>query len=172
MYLGYQQGKIKFYTKELLQSEIYNLDKVVETQEEYVLSADGTEYVFKDEAWESIQFERAKQKRIAENDRLRDEKLNGGVEYQGVLFDSDTDQKVNLLATISVMSDIDTIIWYGMDNKALLCAKEDLINIGGLITELHSYCWNMNAYVKEQIEEAKTIAELDIIKINYTLKEN
>ena len=50
MYLGYQNGKIKFYTEQPLQAEFYNLDKVEETSLEYVL--DGEEYVLKDEAWE------------------------------------------------------------------------------------------------------------------------
>lgn len=53
MYLGYQNGQIKFYTEEPLDKEFYNLDEVVETQDEYVL--DGEEYVLKDEAWEQKQ---------------------------------------------------------------------------------------------------------------------
>jgi hypothetical protein len=53
MYLGYQNGKIKFYTEQPLQTEFYNLDKVEETDLEYVL--DGEEYVLKDEAWEEKQ---------------------------------------------------------------------------------------------------------------------
>lgn len=53
MYLGYQKGKIKFYTEKPLNKEFYNLDDVVETQDEYVL--DGEEYVLKDEAWEEKQ---------------------------------------------------------------------------------------------------------------------
>lgn len=53
MYLGYQQGKIKFYTENKLNSTFYNLDKVEETQDEYVL--DGEEYVLKNEAWEAKQ---------------------------------------------------------------------------------------------------------------------
>ena len=111
--------------------------------------------------------EQAKQDKIDYNDDLRDTALNGGVTYQNVLFDSDTDQKVNLLATVSTMSDMDTITWYGMDNQGLLCTKGDLIAIGGLITELHSFCWQNNAYIKEQIEQAKTIEELDEIEISY-----
>ena len=112
-------------------------------------------------------FEIVRNKRIAENDRLRDTALLSGVTYQDVLFDSDTDQKVNLLATVGMMSDEDTITWYGMDNQGLLCTKADLVAIGGLITELHSYCWNMNAYIKEQIQNAETMAELDSIEISY-----
>jgi hypothetical protein len=53
MYLGYQEGKIKFYTEEPLNQEFYNLEKVEETDLEYVL--DGEEYVLKDEAWEQKQ---------------------------------------------------------------------------------------------------------------------
>lgn len=53
MYLGYQDGKIKFYTEKPLPQEFYNLDKTEETQEEYIL--DGEEYVLKNEAWEEKQ---------------------------------------------------------------------------------------------------------------------
>ncbi len=62
MYLGYQNGKIKFYTETALDQEFYNLDKVEETSLEYVL--DGEEYVLKDEAWEEKQAQ-AERERIA-----------------------------------------------------------------------------------------------------------
>ena len=53
MYLGYQNGKIKFYTEQPLDTTFYNIERFVETQDEYVL--DGDEYVLKDEAWEAKQ---------------------------------------------------------------------------------------------------------------------
>jgi hypothetical protein len=53
MYLSYQNGKIVGYTAEPQDLILYNLDKVEETQDEYVL--DGEEYVLKDEAWEEKQ---------------------------------------------------------------------------------------------------------------------
>ena len=108
-----------------------------------------------------------KQQRIAENDELRDIALFSGVTYQNVLFDSDTDQKINLLATYGTMTDDNTTVWYGKDNQGLLCTKNDLWAIGNLITKLHSYCWENNAYIKEQIEGAQTIEELDNIEISY-----
>lgn len=116
---------------------------------------------------EEEKLENAKENKIAENDELRDTALSGGVTYQNVLFDSDTDQKVNLLATVGMMSDTDTVVWYGMDNKGLLCTKADLLAIGQLITELHSFCWNNNAYIKEQIDNAESIEEVENIEINY-----
>lgn len=162
MFLGYQNEKIKFYTETPLDTRFYNLDKVEETEDKYILVND--EYVLENS---KQALEQEKGKYIALNDRLRDDALLGGVTYQNVVFDSDTDQKVNLLATVGAMSDEDTITWYGMDNQGLLCTKADLIAIGGLITELHSYCWNMNAHIKEQIEGAETIEELDNIEISY-----
>lgn len=62
MYLGYQNGQIKFYTEQPLDQEFYNLDEVIETQDEYVL--DGECYVLKDEAWEEKQ-KQAEKERIA-----------------------------------------------------------------------------------------------------------
>lgn len=53
MYLGYQNGKIKFYTEELLDSKFYQLDKQEYTDKEYVL--DGEEFVLKDDEWENKQ---------------------------------------------------------------------------------------------------------------------
>ena len=60
MYIGYQNGQIKFYTEEPLDKELYNIDEVIETQDEYVL--DGEKYVLKDEAWEEKQKAKEKQR--------------------------------------------------------------------------------------------------------------
>ena len=62
MYLGYQNGKIKFYTEEQLNHVLYGIDKTEFTLDEYVL--DGEEYVLKDEAWEEKQA-KAEAERIA-----------------------------------------------------------------------------------------------------------
>lgn len=119
----------------------------------------------------TIYLNQQKDKKIEENDRIRDEALLAGVTYNNVLFDSDTDQKANLMAMYQTMGDKDTITWYGKDNNALLCTKEDIANIGGMIAELHNYVWNMNAHIKEQIANAQSPSELEAIKIDYTVKE-
>ena len=46
MYLGYQDGKIKFYSNKPLNKAFLNIEKIVETQDEYVL--DGNTYVLKE----------------------------------------------------------------------------------------------------------------------------
>lgn len=120
---------------------------------------------------DNIKLQQAKDLKIEENDRIRDEALLQGVLYNSVLFDSDTDQKVNLLATVETMPEGQTIVWFGKDNQPLNCTKEDLFNIGGLITQLHSFCWNKNAIIKAQINNASTIEEVEAIDIDYTESE-
>ena len=116
---------------------------------------------------DKIKLENAKNTKIQENDTARDIALNQGVIYQSVLFDSDTDQKANILGAVLQMGDTDTIEWFGMDNQPLECTKEDLLNIGGLITALHTFCWSKNAEIKTAINEASTIEEVESIKIDY-----
>lgn len=81
MYLGYQKGKIKFYTEELLNSEIYNLDKVEETELEYVL--DDEEYVLNDEAYQEKQAQKERE-RIQELFMTRSDFFDGTIDAWGV----------------------------------------------------------------------------------------
>lgn len=60
MYLGYQNGKAKFYTVEPLDEALYNIDNLVFTEDEYVL--EGDEYVIKDAAWEERERQRERQR--------------------------------------------------------------------------------------------------------------
>ena len=64
MYLGYQNGKIKFYTEEPLQAEFYNLDKIEETNKEYILQ--GDEYVLKPDDYEEQLLKQAQTAKLQE----------------------------------------------------------------------------------------------------------
>lgn len=156
---------------ECLNPEIQNIE-IMEEQfnniQDYIYS--NGEIVINPEL-DAIKLQQAKDLKIEENDRIRDEALLQGVLYNSVLFDSDTDQKVNLLATVETMPDDKTIVWFGKDNQPLTCTKEDLFNIGGLITQLHSFCWNKNAQIKQAINSAVTIEEVEAIDIDYTESE-
>lgn len=55
MYLGYQNGKIKFYSEECLNSSFYQLDKQEYTEEVYVYDPEIEEFVLDDEAWKEKQ---------------------------------------------------------------------------------------------------------------------
>ena len=81
MYLGYQNGKIKFYTEQELPQEFYNLDKVEYTEDEYVL--DGEEYVLKNEAWEEKQAQ-AEKARIQELFMTRSDFFDGTIDAWGI----------------------------------------------------------------------------------------
>ena len=84
MFLGYQNGKIKFYTEKPLDKDFYSLDKVVETADVYVL--DGEEYVLKDEAWEEKQAQKERE-RIARLSLTKREVFLGLYQAKGVTPD-------------------------------------------------------------------------------------
>lgn len=62
MYLGYQNGKIKFYTEEQLNHVIYPIDKTEFTTDEYIYDKDVEEYVLKDEVWEEKQAQKERER--------------------------------------------------------------------------------------------------------------
>lgn len=111
---------------------------------------------------------KAKEAKLQENNTKRDEHLLAGVVYKDVLFDSDTDQKINLQFYVPNMSDTDTVIWFGKDNQPLECTREDLMAIGGLIGSLTVQVWSVQnpAYI-EAINNATTMEELNAINIDY-----
>ena len=55
MYLGYQNGKIKFYSEEYLNPMFYQLDKQEYTEEAYVYDEEAKEFVLDDEVWQAKQ---------------------------------------------------------------------------------------------------------------------
>lgn len=145
--------------------EYYN--NYVQYGEDYYTYQNG-EIVLNPE-YNAKKLQEAKENKILENDITRDEALIKGILYNNILFDSDTDQKANILGAVLQMSDTGTIPWFGMNNDCLICTKQDLLNIGGLITALHSFCWTKNAEIKEQIKNASTIEEVNNIEIDYEI---
>lgn len=62
MFISYQNGKIVGYTEQPQDLILYNLDKVEETDKEYIYDEDIAEYVLKDEAWEEKQKQKERER--------------------------------------------------------------------------------------------------------------
>lgn len=123
-----------------------------------------------DVTYEQKLLNEAKKNKLNENIKKRDERLNAGVMYQNILFDSDTDQKVNLMAMVDMMNENDTIIWLGKENHPLNCTKQDLLNIGNLIVQLTSAIWGsegLNQYYINVINNCSTVEAVNNIVIDY-----
>lgn len=118
-------------------------------------------------------FQEAKQAKFAENETIRERFLVSGVMYNGLLWDSDIEQKLNISVQVASMGDEDTVTWVSMDGvTSLVCTKQDLLNIGALLTQMTAYVWQYkNPKIKTAINNAKTIEELDAIEIVYDLSE-
>ena len=123
-----------------------------------------------DVTYEQKLLNEAKKNKLNENIKKRDERLKAGVMYQNILFDSDTDQKVNLMAMVDMMNENDTIIWLGKENHPLNCTKQDLLNIGNLIVQLTSAIWGsegLNQYYINAINNCSTVEAVNNIVIDY-----
>ena len=136
MFLGYQNGKIKFYTEQPLDQEFYNLDEVVETQDEYVL--DGEEYVLKDEEYEAKQ-EAKEKERIQELSMTRSDFFDGTIMAWGIGQDELLILIQGLLATLPI-EDVKKLIAINNFKNALnFYRKHDLfkmlVNIPIQLTE-------------------------------------
>ena len=111
MFLGYQNGKIKFYTENKLDTTFYNLDKVEETQDEYVL--DGDEYVLKDEVWEEKQRQKEKE-RISQLNMTRGDFIEGLILAQG----KDENDIITLIEILPI-TDIEKKVYISRVKNAL-----------------------------------------------------
>lgn len=119
--------------------------------------------------YDSYLLEKAKKNKLTENQTKRDSRLVAGILYKNVLFDSDTDQKINILAKVSSMSDTDTQNWRGKDGVSYAnCTKLELLELGGLIEELTTRIWDeLNPNYINQINACLTVEEVNAIEINY-----
>ena len=144
------------------EEEIVRYNGQLYLKSEYDLIIQSNDYKAKELA-------EAKITKLQENINKRDARLIAGVTYKNILFDSDQDQKINLSAIASTMSDTDTITWYGKDGvSSLNCTKTDIEAIGKLIIALTQDVWsNLNPAYINKINACKTIEELNEIEIDY-----
>lgn len=118
--------------------------------------------------YNKVLLQQEKEKKIAENDTKRDERLASGVEYKDIMWDCDTDQKANLLGVAQFMKEGDSIQWYGMNNKSAILTKAEMVELGQIIVVLTNAIWTQNANIKYQIEQAQNVGEVQKIFVDYT----
>ena len=176
MFLGYQNNKIKFYTVERLDETIYNLDKVEETEDEYVMQ--GDKYILKSAVFELL-LQKAKNKKQKEaSDKAKLAIENGYVEYKNAKIETNT-QTVSDLNTIRQMCVVlgqTTYNWLSKDDILLNLIidtqnpveNDDFVKIGVLITEFKNKIWTeeYTGYLNA-ILNAQTLEEINNINIDY-----
>ena len=175
-YLNYQSEKERMdFIVNYNHNNGYQIHEIMEENKIWALLSneiwdEGQNGPIVDSTYEQRMLDQAKNNKLAENIKKREERLNAGIMYKNILFDSDTDQKVNLMAMASFMADDDTIIWLGKDNQPLNCTKEDLLNIGNLIVQLTSAIWGdggLNQQYINAINSCTTVQEVNNIVIDY-----
>ena len=167
MYLGYQGNKIKFYTETPLNQTIYNIDRVEETSDEYVLN--GDEYVLKTNPAVIAQ---AKLMKYQENDLKAGEARYGQeftvtIQEQECVFDTTEQTQRDLLTAFAVCSTGQSYEGWVTNNGVVLdLTMEDVALISQVFKEKSNVYDKWNLY-KQAIDEAVTLEDVQAIVIDY-----
>ena len=118
MYLSYQNGKIVGYTEEPQDLVLYNLDKVEETADLYVL--DGDQYVKQDDIYFEKKSLEYKKELINNLYKIKADKAYGGVIINDTfVFETNQTSITNTVASLALMDDTATANWkfYTIDGE-------------------------------------------------------
>ena len=175
MYLGYQQDKIKFYTEEELDPVMYNLTKTEETEDEYVLSDDFSEYILKPADYDETQLNKAKVAKHKENDNKaeearRDQTFTVTIDEKDCTFQTTRETQQDLLtAKEFIQMTEQPYQWFSDNNEEVFLTLEDIVTISTIFIEKANVYPQWSIF-ETQIEEATTIAEVEAIEIVYTIE--
>ena len=144
--------------------ELMNYDTIEETDENYVL-INGA-YLLESEALEIIKSDKQKENTALAKNAVE----NGYVEFKGAQFETNAQTVGDLTASMLLVQQagLESYSWLTKDDKVVELTLEDFGELGGLIAQYKAGVWN-GKYLnyKEQIENAKTLAELEKVEIKY-----
>ncbi|MCR2121413.1 DUF4376 domain-containing protein, partial [Campylobacter upsaliensis] len=103
--------------------------------------------------------------------RKRDEAINGGVEYNGKVFQSGEKDRNLLTSTISLFSVTKQVPegfkWIAKDNEAVSFTLQDLIALGGIMANAVNTFMIKARELKDRVEKAKSAAALEKIAVEF-----
>lgn len=171
MFLGYVNNKIMYYTEEPLDMDLYCLNKIEETEEEYVPF--HGEYVLKNKKYEKAHLAEVKEAKTQEaivkcNEKRYNQTFT--VELQGLECEFDTTEQTqrDLLSADSVTSKgLVYPNWVTNNRVTINLTAEDVLIIYQTFFSLISPLYSKQEQYFEQIEACTTAEEVEAIIIDY-----
>ena len=160
MYLGYQNGKIKFYTENELPKELYDLEKSEYTEDEYVL--DGEEYVLKDEIHIEKELNKAKEAKKTEAIQKAYNSLNGG---EGLY---EFTEGKHIEATDGNISKLTSYMLELAQKEAFYDTKEDVMSIVENI--INMFNGNIHGVTVKWSTKEDEVVDLNVVQVVKILK--
>lgn len=121
------------------------------------------------EASEALEVKKELKK--AEITKKRDEAINGGVEYNGKVFQSGEKDRNLLTSTISLFSVTKQVPegfkWIAKDNEAVSFTLQDLIALGGIMANAVNTSMIKARELKDRAEKAKSAEALEKIVVEF-----
>ncbi len=167
MFLAYNNDLIVLAAntiEEIENAPLINYDRIEETSETYIL-VDGV-YVTKEE-----QLSLAKTQKKAEClQKANEAEENGSVLYKNAVFETSASNMAKLTSQFAMIQVglIDSVQWLSKDDVQMELTSEDIMALGQLIADYTGALWNVQ-YLNfmEQIENANSLEELNLINIEY-----
>lgn len=103
-----------------------------------------------------------------EIDAVRDAKIAEGVEYQGIVYDSDSTSTQRIMGTVQLMREggMESREWIAKDNTKHILAVEDFVQIGSLISAWEERCVFVSRQGKDAVIAATSFSEAETAKRN------
>ena len=138
--------------------------EIIETEKNYIL-VNGA-YLLESEALEIIKNDKQKENTTLAKNAVE----NGYVDFKDAQFETNAQTVGDLTASMLLVQQagLESYSWLTKDDKVVELTLEDFGTLGGLIAQYKVGVWN-GKYLnnKTQIENAKTLAELEKVEIKY-----
>ncbi|EHV6715873.1 DUF4376 domain-containing protein [Campylobacter coli] len=159
------------------------LNAGLEAVKEVLINANETELLkeyfsmFRQVSSEGAKLKYAKEFKKDEIDKSKDNAIEGGVSYKDKIFQSAEKDRNLLTSTVSLFAITKQLpegfVWISKDNEAVPFTLEELIELGGIMTNSVNTNTIKARTLKDKVEQAQTLEEIEAIKWdNETLKKS
>ncbi len=168
MFLGYQKEKIKFYTETPLDTALYNLDKIEETEDVYVLN--GDEYVLKTSKayFDEVKVEKLKEAEVKCSEKRYSQVFTVELQEQECEFDT-TEQTQSDLQTAAIVTSTGATYdnWVTNNGVVINLTAQDVQAVFAEFFSLVSPLYSKQLEYVQEINACETVEELEEIEIIY-----
>lgn len=165
-FINRQVALVDEFGKEILPENATYL-KPLEEKEGYKVKLDGEKWIYEEiPQTPKPTLDELKIAKRAEINAARDAAEQGGFEYTGKIFDSDSIscQRISMAAqAMALAPEGTTITWTCQDNTTIDLTAQELVGLVVALAEWSNTCHQKATALKAQIDAAKTAEELEKI---------
>ena len=139
-------------------------ETILQTEDE-ILYKNG-EFVFTKDIQDEL-LEDAKQECIKQINEQKESAFKAGFYFNEIHFDCDDRAQIRLSAQLAIAQPETTIIWLDYDYQPVNFSYEEFVQMCAVATQVVSNIEFETATLLEQVQNAKTLEELNLVSIDF-----